>query len=131
LLQALIGMVKDGALLFLSYLLSRFVAFVQLEEPGDLMNPAKKKMTEYPSCRLITMGHTHNPEEFSENARWYINSSTWIPIIESSSGSLRDDKTYALIYLERDQAGGFLVKPLQRWNDDAGRIEPMVIVEDK
>jgi UDP-2,3-diacylglucosamine pyrophosphatase LpxH len=125
------GVLNDTAVLFLGYLLSRFVSFVQLSEPEDLQGPAKETMDAHPGCRLISMGHTHNPEQIQENGRWYINSGSWIPVIEASSAALREDKTYALIYLERGSKGELVVHPLQRWNDDAGRIEPLVIVERK
>jgi UDP-2,3-diacylglucosamine pyrophosphatase LpxH len=125
------GVLNDTAVIFLGYLLARFVSFVQLSEPEDLLEPAKGKMDAHPECRLITMGHTHNPEQKQENGRWYINSGSWIPVIESSSAALREDKTYALIYLERGIRGKLIVHPLQRWNDDAGRIEPLVIVARK
>ncbi len=125
------GVLNDTAVLFLGYLLSRFVSYVQLSEPEDLLAPAKERMDAHPGCRLITMGHTHNPEQKKENGRWYINSGSWIPVIESSSAALREDKTYALVHLERGSKGELVVHPLQRWNDDAGRIEPLVIVDRK
>jgi UDP-2,3-diacylglucosamine pyrophosphatase LpxH len=125
------GVLNDTAVLFLGYLLARFVSYVQLSEPEDLLAPARATMNAQPECRLITMGHTHNPEQKQEGGRWYINSGSWIPVIEASSATLREDKTYALIYLERGSKGDLIVHPLQRWNDDAGRIEPLVIVDRK
>lgn len=126
-----IGFAKDSAVLFLSYLFSRFVSYVQLEEVAYLMEPARRKLEENPEYRLVTMGHTHNPEQYQRNGRWYINSGTWIPVVESSTSALREDKTYAVIYLERDSAGKLLIQPLQRWNDDAGRIEALNIIDRK
>ncbi len=125
------GVLKDSGVLFVGYLLSRVVAYFQLSEPDDLVEPAEKKLNEFPDCSLVTFGHTHNPEQRRVGDRWYINSGTWIPIIEASSGALRADKTYALIYLERTPAGRLAVRPLKRWNDDAGRMEDLVIVERK
>jgi UDP-2,3-diacylglucosamine pyrophosphatase LpxH len=125
------GVLKDTAVLFLGYLLARFVSYVQLSEPEDLLAPAQATMDAHPGCRLITMGHTHNPEQKQDGGRWYINSGSWIPVIEASSAALREDKTYALIFLERGGKGELVVRPLQRWNDDAGRIEPLVIVDRK
>ena len=125
------GVLNDTAVLFLGYLLARFVSFVQLSEPEDLLEPAKRKMDAHPECRLITMGHTHNPEQKQENGRWYINSGSWIPVIESSSAALREDKTYRSSILNAAATGKLIVHPLQRWNDDAGRIEPLVIVDRK
>jgi UDP-2,3-diacylglucosamine pyrophosphatase LpxH len=125
------GVLNDTAVIFLGYIFARFVSFVQLSEPEDLLEPAQRKMDAHPECRLITMGHTHNTGQKQENGRWYINSGSWIPVIESSSAALREDKTYSLIYLERSSQGKLIVHPLQRWNDDAGRIEPLVIVDRK
>jgi UDP-2,3-diacylglucosamine pyrophosphatase LpxH len=123
------GVLNDTAVLFLGYLLARFVSYVQLSEPEDLRAPAKARMDAHPECGLITMGHTHNPEQKQDGGRWYINSGSWIPVIEASSAALRRDKTYAVIYLERNSNGELVVRPLQRWNDDAGRMEPLVIVD--
>jgi UDP-2,3-diacylglucosamine pyrophosphatase LpxH len=125
------GVLKDAGVLFLGYLLSRLVAWFQLAEPDDLVGPAERKLNEHPECSLVTFGHTHNPEQIRDGDRWYINSGTWIPIIESSSATLREDKTYSLILLERGPSGRFIIRPLQRWNDDAGRIEDLVLVERK
>jgi len=126
-----VGLLKDTAVLFLGYLLSRFIAHVQLDEPGSLLDPGKAKLRENKQYRCVTMGHTHNPEQYEEDGRWYINTSTWIPVIESDSAALREDKTYAVLSLQRDANGLFNVLPLQRWNDAAGRIEQLTIVEGK
>ena len=125
------GFIKDTAVMFLSYLFSRIVSRVQLEEKEYLMEPAMKLLHDNPNVRCVTMGHTHNPEQCIENGRWYINSSTWVPVIESSSAQVREDKTYAVLHLDRDGAGSLRVHPLQRWNDDAGRLESLVIVDRK
>ncbi|HET7152289.1 MAG TPA: hypothetical protein VFJ29_00865, partial [Candidatus Kapabacteria bacterium] len=126
-----VGLLKDGAVLFLGYLFSRFIAHVQLNEPESLLEPGKTKLLGNPQYCCVTMGHTHNPEQFEADGRWYINTSTWIPVIESDSAALREDKTYAVLSLQRDANGAFNVLPLQRWNDDAGRIEQLTIVEGK
>lgn len=122
------GFLRDGTLLFLSYLLARFVSYLQLDEPSSLLEPAKELLKKYPVCRYFTMGHTHNPEQCEENGRWYVNTSTWVPVIESSSAEIREDHTYALVRFSRGKGGRLKGRPLQRWNDDAGRIEPMIIV---
>jgi hypothetical protein len=115
----------------LSYLFSRFVSYVQLKEPDDLLGAGKEVLESRPGYRLVTMGHTHNPQEYEHEGRWFFNTGTWIPVVESSSASIRQDRTFALLYLGRGDAGEFLLQPLQRWNDDAGRIEPLMIIERK
>ena len=81
------------------------------------------------------MGHTHNPGQylFDKDKRFY-NTGTWIPIIETSTADIREDKTYSFLHLIRDEnnklvpAGTGL---LQRWNDDGGRQENLVLVKRK
>jgi hypothetical protein len=125
------GFLKEGSVLLLSYLFSRFVSYVQLKEPDDLLGAGKEVLESRPGYRLVTMGHTHNPQEYEHEGRWFFNTGTWIPVVESSSASIRQDRTFALLYLGRGDAGEFLLQPLQRWNDDAGRIEPLMIIERK
>jgi UDP-2,3-diacylglucosamine pyrophosphatase LpxH len=129
-LDAVLGLLRDGFMLFFSYLLSRLVAYAQLAEPA-LVEPARKILAENPGYTLVTMGHTHTPESHEEHGRWYVNTGTWIPVVESSSAALREDKTYTLLRLTRDGTGKFIIHPLERWNDDAGRVEPLIIVERK
>ena len=87
----------------------------------------------------MTMGHTHNPGEYifkfgEEDCRRFYNSGTWIPVVESSTADIREDKTYTFLYIERGDNGK--LRPafgglLQRWNDDAGRAEPLRLVQRK
>ena len=130
----LVAQSKNLFPLLLSYLLSRFVAWAQLEEPSSLDKFAEEtyKDSKY---RIITMGHTHNPGEyvFDDDKRFY-NTGTWIPIIETSTAEVREDKTYTFLHIVRDEFG----KPapanngaLQRWNDDAGRSEPLILIQNK
>ncbi|HEX9658247.1 MAG TPA: hypothetical protein VGB89_15190 [Bacteroidota bacterium] len=123
----LTGILKETALLFLSYLGARFISWVQLEEPSSLFRDAEKLFSKFPHCRFFTMGHTHNPEQHQID-QWYVNSSTWIPVIEASSAALREDRTYAVVQFGRESNGLLKSSPLQRWNDDANRLEPLPIV---
>ncbi len=129
---------KNVGLLIASYLLTRLVAWFQLEEPTSLHNFARIRFkdTEY---KIMTMGHTHNPGEYTfkmskNDCRRFYNTGTWIPVVELSTADIRDDKTYTFLYLERDVNGK--LRPgcdglLQRWNDDAGRAEPQRLVQRK
>jgi len=116
------------ALLVLSYGLARLVGWLNLVEPGGLARYARDKLAEKPDYRLITFGHTHNPDQFNEGGRWFYNTGTWIPIVEMSSAELREDKTYTFLHLTPD-ASGKLSGFLERWNDVAGRAEPAVVVK--
>ena len=114
--------------LILSYFLARIVAGLQLEEPDSLEEFARKVMqnTDY---RIVTMGHTHNPDQFQTEGRWFYNTGTWIPIVETSSGEIRRDRTYCYLHLRRDKKTGRLIpRPLQQWDDSGNRGEPWPIV---
>ena len=128
---------KNLVLLLLSYFFSRLVAWFQLTEPSSLDKFAKLRF-EGTNYKIITMGHTHNPGEYifninNDNRRFY-NTGTWIPVIETSTAEVREDKTYTFLHLIRDNAGKLQPAEgglLQRWNDDAGRPEHQVLVERK
>lgn len=116
------------ASLVISYALARVVGRLNLVEPGDLTKYAREKLAEKSSYRLATFGHTHNPDQFRENGRWFFNTGTWIPIFEMSSAELRVDKTYSFLHLEVD-ASGKLAGILKRWEDAAGRAEPAIVLK--
>jgi hypothetical protein len=86
-----LGFLKDTGMIFLSYLFSRVVAHFQLDQPDFLKTWALPILQQNPQYRCVTMGHTHNPEQFLVGGAWYINSSTWIPVIETESADLRED----------------------------------------
>ena len=129
----LLEQLKSVGMIFLSYILSRLVAWFQISEPSSLNNFAEERLkgTNY---RIMTMGHTHNPGEyiFEGNKRFY-NTGTWIPVIEQSSADIREDKTYTFLHLERDADGK--LQPannglLERWNDSAERFEPLILIQE-
>jgi hypothetical protein len=114
--------------LILSYVLARVVGWLNLVEPSDLTKYAREKLAERSQYRLVTFGHTHNPDKFNEDGRWFYNTGTWIPIVEISSAEVREDKTYTFLHLQPD-ASGRLAGSLKRWDDIAGRAEPAVIIK--
>lgn len=125
---------KSFGLIFLAYILSRLVGWFQLSEPDTLDRPAKK-LIKGTSYRIATMGHTHNPGEylFDDNKRFY-NTGTWVPVIETSTADVREDKTYTFLHLVRDKDGKLQPSNeglLQRWDDEAGRAELQVLLERK
>jgi UDP-2,3-diacylglucosamine pyrophosphatase LpxH len=112
----------------LSYFLARIVAYLQLREPSDLDEPARELLREHSRYRLATFGHTHNPTQSNLGKSRYCNTGTWIPVIEISTADVREDRTYTFLEL-RFGPGGLTGEPfLQRWNDDAGRADPLVVV---
>lgn len=132
--QFALHLAEGLGLLMLSYLLSRVVGWFQLSEPDSLAKFAKIRGSNN-EFDVMAMGHTHNPGEyiFKKGQRFY-NTGTWIPVIETSNASVRNGFSYTFLHLDRDSAGnlqpanGFL---LQRWNDDAGRSDPQLLVERK
>jgi len=119
---------QDIGLPVLSYFLGRIVAYLQLEEPTDLDQPARQVLAHQPRFRLATFGHTHNPTQFTAQRQHYCNSGTWIPIVETSTAELREDRTYTFLELHFGPDGLIAEPFLQRWNDDAVRADPLVVV---
>jgi UDP-2,3-diacylglucosamine pyrophosphatase LpxH len=133
----IINQVKNIGPFIVSYLLARLVAWFQLSEPSSLNEFAKLRF-EGSNYKFMTMGHTHNPGEYIfeiDNVyRRFYNTGTWIPVIESSTAEIREDKTYTFLHFVRDDAGNLQPSNdglLQRWNDDAGRPEFQVLIERK
>src|SRR5205085_1425981 len=104
------------------------LTYAQLKEPDSLAEFARRRMAENPDYRLVTFGHTHNPDQFEDGGRWFYNTGTWIPIIEATSGDVRVDNTFMFLHLAADAAGKLQPGVLQRWDDAAQRPEPMVLV---
>jgi UDP-2,3-diacylglucosamine pyrophosphatase LpxH len=123
--------------LILTYYLGRILSMAQLVEPSSLYSDTKKLFEMYPGVQIVTLGHTHNPEQFmqqnsgNDNSRWFYNTGTWIPIVDTTTGSLREDKTYTYLYFTHDAAGKILPRPLHRWDDGASRGETLTLIEIK
>ena len=131
-INALLGLLGAAV----SYGFTRLTVWLQLEEPGSLDAFAREKFDEMPAYRIITYGHTHNPDQFKETrgtrvgAHWFYNTGTWIPVIETSNAEVREDRSYCFLHL-RNERGSLQPGVLRRWNDDAGRSEPLVMVRQK
>ena len=111
----------------LSYFLTRLAAHFKLVEPDYFSKQVREMFLPHPDLRFISLGHTHNPEQFRMNDRWYYNTGTWIPVIEARSDAVREDKTYTFVHLKQSDRGGLQPAVLMRWNDDANRSEPLVL----
>ena len=114
-----------------SFFLAKIVAWFQLKEPGDLNADAKKIMDTHPGYKFVIFGHTHNPEQFEYNEKWFYDTGTWIPIVEVSNAEIRWDKTFSFIHLTKDNTGRYIGSGLQRWNDDSGRFDRLVLIHKK
>lgn len=117
------------AWLIIVYVLIQLLAYAQLTEPDSLAKFARHKFDANKQYRLITFGHTHNPDQFREHGRWFYNTGTWIPIIGTTVTSIRTDRTFMYLHFEHDPSTGKLNPgALDRWDDEAGRTEPMVLI---
>jgi UDP-2,3-diacylglucosamine pyrophosphatase LpxH len=123
--------ISNFLLLFASYFFSKILSYFQLKEPSSLKKNAEKFVYENSQYKFVTFGHTHNPEQFKINETWFFNTGTWIPIVETSSAAIRHDKTYTFLRFTKDEQNQFEAKPLQRWNDEAGRIDKLILVHRK
>jgi len=111
----------------LSYFLTRIVSYFKLEEPDYLDEDACNLLEKNLEYKFVTLGHTHNPQQIERKGKWYYNTGTWIPIVETASASLREDKTYTFLHMKKVN-GSFKPGVLLRWNDDALRAEPLILV---
>jgi len=127
LLASVEGLLRTAATLVLSYASGRLAARLQIEQPDTLDSDAREAFQRNPSWELATFGHTHNPEQRLHGSRWFFNTGTWVPIIETDSAELRLDKTYTYLHLQFAE-GRLTPGGLRRWNDDAQRSEPALIV---
>ncbi|HEX8184041.1 MAG TPA: hypothetical protein VF747_04800 [Blastocatellia bacterium] len=120
--------VKNFGFLALAYIFSRFVAYFQLVEPDSLSKDAHRVFSEDNRYRLMTFGHTHNPDQFEQAGRWFYNTGTWIPILETSNANVRNDKTYTFLHICPGTESKDYGSALKRWDDGGGRIEPTVVI---
>jgi hypothetical protein len=119
----------------LSYFFARIVAAFQLVEPSSLDDYAQHvsriSRRNYP---VMTMGHTHNPSASDPKTDdIFYNTGTWIPVIETTTLDVREDRMYTFLHLVRDASGHLAVSPhhLQRWNDDDGRPDSQLLIRPK
>jgi UDP-2,3-diacylglucosamine pyrophosphatase LpxH len=124
------SLAKSFASIAASYFLGRIVAYFQLSEPTGLAAPAMKIFASHPEYQLITMGHTHNPDQRFKDGRWFYNTGTWIPIVETDTAEIRDDKTYTFLHFRRHASGQLQPAVVERWDDEAQRAEALVMISD-
>jgi hypothetical protein len=122
-----IGGLEWIAALIVIHVVVQALAQAQLTEPDSLSRFARLRFDENPSYRLITFGHTHNPDQFEMSGRWFYNTGTWIPVIETTATNLREDRMFAFLRLDHD-GSRLLPGLMQQWDDDAGRGQSMTLV---
>lgn len=123
------GLTSIGGMV-LSFVLSRIVAKLGLKEPTALSEFAREHFKNHPNHSLVTLGHTHHPDEFNEDGKQFFNTGTWIPIIETSSAEVSYERTFTYLHV-RSTLQGLTAEHLQKWNDDAGRGEPVRLIRKK
>jgi UDP-2,3-diacylglucosamine pyrophosphatase LpxH len=127
--------VESIGAMILSYWLARLIGWLQLEEPSSLNDFAHRLFVRTEQkYRIMSMGHTHNPGSYLNDARSaFYNTGTWIPVIETATAEVREDGTYTFLHLVRDPQDRLIAMKdqLQRWNDDAGRPDPQLLIRQK
>ncbi len=128
------GFLREQAMQFgwlaVSYFLGRLVSYFQIAGPESLAPQAREQFAQRP-CRFVTFGHTHDPEQVEADGKWYYNTGTWVPVVELSNAALRLDKTYTFLHLRRGEDGTLQPSVVERWDDQAGRVEAATLVKSK
>ncbi|MEA2166623.1 MAG: hypothetical protein QOK37_4750 [Thermoanaerobaculia bacterium] len=126
----LLGAVEWIVVLIAVHIAVQGTAQWQLKEPDSLAQFARLRFEQNPNFRLITFGHTHNPTQFVMNRRWFYNTGTWIPVIETTVNELRENRMFAILRIDHD---GNRLQPglMYQWDDEGGRLEPMVLIRTK
>ena len=126
-----IGQLKNVFLLVLSYVIGRVLAWAKLREPGSLFKHALDILDNRQGLRIVTFGHTHDPEQKESRGRRYFNTGTWMPVYEIAAAEVRMDLTYSFLRINFEANGEPDTKTtgLYRWNNAMGCQEPMVLIE--
>lgn len=123
-----VRVIQWAAWMALTYGVIQLLAYAQLKEPDSLARFARDKFAGEKNYRFITFGHTHNPDQFEEGERWFYNTGTWIPIVQTNAEDVRTDDTFMFLHLRHGASGQLEPGILQQWDDLAGRPEPMVLI---
>ena len=127
------SLVLCTAAYFLAYYVGKAILSWLIKKEPAFAEDARQILDGNQNLEAVLLGHTHNPEQYNfveasqalilQN-RWYFNTGTWIPVFETNSADVRFDKTYTFIAIDLTEAIPCR-EFLQRWNDDAGRIDPL------
>ena len=122
---------KNLVFLSLSYFLGRLFSIFSLSAPTSFYPDAQVIFDAWSEVEIVSFGHTHNPEQKKSGMKGYYNTGTWIPVYELDAADVRLDKTYTFLQLSKDRSGKMQTNGLMRWNDDAGRSDPMELRDKK
>lgn len=123
------SLLKNLLLLVISYVFGRILVFVKLAPPGSLVHQAEIVKRAHPKLKVITFGHTHTAEQTRVGDATYFNTGTWMPVFELDAADVQLGQSYSFLHVTFDKPGNVITEPLQRWNDDAGRPEPLVLIQ--
>ncbi len=103
--------------------------FAGADSSKSLLSHAKEVYRKNSSLKLITFGHTHTSEmSLVSDDCWYCNSGTWIPNIEINTSKVQDTNTFCVLHVINNN-GALQREPLQRWNDERGELERVILFE--
>ena len=66
-----------------------------------------------------------------DKGKRYCNTGAWIPVFEMDAADIRLDRTYTFLHLHEDNIGDVTTRGLCRWNDDALRVDALVLIDKK
>jgi UDP-2,3-diacylglucosamine pyrophosphatase LpxH len=96
----------------------------------SLAADAEQLCRQNPDVKCVTLGHTHFSEmrECGAGNAWYINTGTWIPILEVKSNRVEDTNTFCVLRVRNDN-GRLQREPLLKWNDTLGELEHLIMFD--
>ncbi len=94
-------------------------------EPGVLRQKAAR-IAEMLDVKYVTFGHSHVEDIWKVPNRdtWYFNTGTWTPFIDEDKQVIRPEVHFPVLLVRGDSA------KLMRWNNEAGELEELPILED-
>jgi len=95
-------------------------------EPETLRSKAAR-IAQILQVKYVVFGHSHVTDlsRLPGQESWYLNTGTWIPIVDEDTQTYRPESPYPVVILEDGTAR------LMRWNDSAGELEEFPLLEDR
>ena len=104
--------------------------FFRLKEALDT---AKRRIGPAPAKvknRFLVLSHTHKARvKCLGDGWWYINTGTWIPVIDLREILMHDKFTLSFVCFEKKSLGEWDFQ-LMRWSDSKNRAERLILLED-
>jgi hypothetical protein len=107
-----------------------------LSEPGGYLYRSAQAIDERlrtcgAAVPVYVFGHNHTAGQFrlseDANAPWYLNTGTWTPILQQAYDLFADRERFTFVRVACSEDGTVDAK-LFVWNDNAGRVEPVVAI---